>query len=425
MSPGVPNTIDANRFSPPEVERFSQWWQELRSPTEKQVARVAALVDEPVSVPDPDEQSVLEKKADELEGAKVALPWWARVVVEHREHFARVAVGVAAADGMYPDTVFVVVLAVQQPKGLHMVRGHIRLPELPALEASPADLDPMLLWAKYEFDCEYCDAVDIRVGDDDVNLVVLPSLIYVPGGVSTNAAPIPFELFCAHLDGRTVKPVNSNNPRKPKVCPPAVADRLRELYPWLTDDDIQRARDRAPVSRSNDTSEPHSARASQRLGEEDVEEAIFEQVRTALEEKRLEWDFQDENVTVNFYVHLAGGAWTKRFKGVESDSAVAKPRAHVKDFCNRFQWPKHKVFHFSAHGERGANMLAREWCRKGHHYFEVWIGSGGLETFQNPADHEYIPDLEFLDWVVEVDTESPTWAKITELSNQVPVRRTS
>ena len=77
--------------------------------------------------------------------------------------------------------------------------------------------------------------------------------------------------------------------------------------------------------------------------------------------------------------------------------------------------------HFAAHGELALNILAREWCRRGNHFFTAWLGPGGLETLRGPEQHPYIGSLEFLEWAVEVDIASATFAKLQEVRRSRPV----
>ena len=184
----------------------------------------------------------------------------------------------------------------------------------------------------------------------------------------------------------------------------------------MSDADITAAKERA----DRDKGEGGHPAPHRIMKPEDYEEKAFPALREELDEKREEWKFDDEDVSINFYTHLAGGNWTKKFKDVVSDAVHAKARAHCRAFCDRFHWPKTKVFHFSAHGEIGANTLAREWCMKGNHYFTAWMKSVGLERFRNPEDHPYADSMEFLDWAVDVDVASHTWAKVMELRNFRP-----
>ena len=70
--------------------------------------------------------------------------------------------------------------------------------------------------------------------------------------------------------------------------------------------------------------------------------------------------------------------------------------------------------------ELGANMLAREWARKGNHFFQAWIDSVGAERFEDENAHPYEFSPEFLEWSADVDIDSPAFARISELRNFVP-----
>ena len=75
---------------------------------------------------------------------------------------------------------------------------------------------------------------------------------------------------------------------------------------------------------------------------------------------------------------------------------------------------------YSAYGEAEANQLAREWRRKGHFVYKLWIDSGGVERFTDVDEFKYVEDLSFLDWAVGVDASSPVWSKIMELRAAMP-----
>ena len=79
-----------------------------------------------------------------------------------------------------------------------------------------------------------------------------------------------------------------------------------------------------------------------------------------------------------------------------------------------------KAFHFSAHGDEGNNILAREWCRKSHHYYSVWLEVGSGNAFDNAHEWVYVDSVEFTDWVATQDPGSNTWARIAELKAARP-----
>ena len=209
----------------------------------------------------------------------------------------------------------------------------------------------------------------------------------------------------------------------------AVAARLREEFPWLTDEDIKIAE--AHGRRVGDGSASGSGEAAgareergapvvRRLDPDaEVEEAHADCMRR-LEEFRDAWADEHDVEDSHFYLFFPGGFWTETFLGKVSDCAMAKARGHTHRFCLLFSWPKVKSFTFGAHGEAAAVQLAKEWCRKGHFFFSVWMGSDCAEEFASDSDFEYEEDLDFLNFACGVDVDSPTFEAIMLLRHKRP-----
>ena len=89
-------------------------------------------------------------------------------------------------------------------------------------------------------------------------------------------------------------------------------------------------------------------------------------------------------------------------------------------FARFFRWPRMKRFHFSAHGELGANRLAQGRATKGDFFYRKWVASVGVETFADKEANVYVASLEFLQRVVGVDLDSQTWGNISELKVAFP-----
>ena len=102
--------------------------------------------------------------------------------------------------------------------------------------------------------------------------------------------------------------------------------------------------------------------------------------------------------------------------------SCTRVRGHTREFCLTFRWPKVKAFHFSAHSEQGANALAREWCRKRHHYYYIWFESAGHVDFSDAGAFIYAESVEFADWATEVLPASTTTARISELRAARPMK---
>jgi hypothetical protein len=140
-----------------------------------------------------------------------------------------------------------------------------------------------------------------------------------------------------------------------------------------------------------------------------------------LQKKREEWAFTDADVTLNFYVFLGAGVWTHKFCGTPANEAIYKSRGHVvTTFHVLYEWPKSHGFRFSTYTELGANMLAREWCRKSDYFYNHWLDSEVNTCFDDPTELDYVEHEEFLAWVATVDVASHTWVRVSELKHAVP-----
>eukprot|EP00974_Lingulodinium_polyedra_P099620 9648979-Lingulodinium_polyedra.AAC.1 len=79
-----------------------------------------------------------------------------------------------------------------------------------------------------------------------------------------------------------------------------------------------------------------------------------------------------------------------------------------------------KKFLFSAHGELAANMLAREWCRRAHHYYVQWAQAAEDVPFDYESAEAYEDCSEFIDWACGVPTDTQTFARIVEVRGARP-----
>jgi hypothetical protein len=407
--------VDAGRFSVADIRRLETWLYDKRA-AKLRHHNLASGVRQ--KVVDSEHQAMLDQKASTLEVAKPKQPWWMAVICQHRCDFANACISKDwdREQGDYPPEVFVMILAVQQPGSVAFLKGSLNNEARLALHATESGAQPdfMSRWAYYECEVGLTDASDIDIGEDD-DFFVLPSLWHAGQGVTTGARPLPFDEFCRCMGrGSSTRASGGGDRKRTPVVPKHVFARLLEMYPWLSESDIAAAQERAHHRDRSDCGGAGGRHHAPRLlAAADLEEEAFEAIR--------DWKFLDEDVSVNFYTHVAGGVWTKTFKDVVADRVDAKSRAHVRDFCERFGWPKLKVFHMSAHSEAGAHALAREWCRKGNHYFSAWIDSVGIETFETADSCPYVESLEFLDWAVGVEVVSKTWDKISELKAARPV----
>ena len=93
----------------------------------------------------------------------------------------------------------------------------------------------------------------------------------------------------------------------------------------------------------------------------------------SLEEIRREWAFRFSEQNW-FYVHHRGGDWTEEFVGVRSNEVAGKSSAGVaRDWCRHFKFPKQRSFAYKRYTLPGANELAREYVRRGHHFCFAFV----------------------------------------------------
>ena len=153
---------------------------------------------------DAGQQKLLEKRGEELCAARSPLPWWASIMIEHREHFRLVAVAAESDFGthVFPPVAFFVVLARQgSDPALRFVQGTLKQPPLPAYDATAAGRQSHSSGvhrnAMYEFGA-FFDSRSIPL-DADGNIVVLADCVHVASGATCLIAPIPFDEFSIAL----------------------------------------------------------------------------------------------------------------------------------------------------------------------------------------------------------------------------------
>ena len=161
----------------------------------------------PIRIGAAEQQSILERQNQLMLEEKVDLPWWAKITTQQRDHFAGTAIARwwDAEASPYPPVVWVPILMIQQPLGVHLLKGTLRQTEFPAIEEAGVHLHPLLVWARYEFDFRFFDAATTDIEPDDL-LFVLPKVEHVAGGVLTRAEPIPFENFALVVPPRVAQP---------------------------------------------------------------------------------------------------------------------------------------------------------------------------------------------------------------------------
>ena len=357
-SSGQPNVVDNFRFSAADVASLQDFVFGESGVSCSSSKRVQPLA------PSADEQKLIQAKGQTFNTDSSPLPWWGWRLCQNRDGFACTVVGVISGEveNQYPAQVFVITLITLKPVCLYGLLATLTPRPWPLLEnAAPGPVDPFVCHHFYRVsEAAHIDVSKAPFTDLD-QLVVFEGVRHVSAGVLLTSPPTALEDFTCmwyqQSSGRHASEPSSARAKPPSLSA-AVLARLLEDYPWLQESDVLRIMDRRGSSGS--AHESAASSGPMRLSEEELLDDAVVAVEEALAAKRLEWAF-DETFEEYFYVFLAGGNWTKKFRGVVADSAQCKSRAIARDFCYYFAWPSSTTFTFSVYGETAANALAREW----------------------------------------------------------------
>ena len=137
-----------------------------------------------------------------------------------------------------------------------------------------------------------------------------------------------------------------------------------------------------------------------------------------LAEHRAYWAWDDAGVN-NFTVVNLGGRWTKAFCAEKPyNGAVGMARGgEVKEWCIMNYYPRQKGFMYSVWGEEAANELAREFCRRGQHFYNCWQLRDPDVPFVWDEFHvaAYAECAAFTKFADELDPDSPACAMVMEM----------
>ena len=113
-----------------------------------------------------------------------------------------------------------------------------------------------------------------------------------------------------------------------------------------------------------------------------------------------------------FYVHLLSGRFNIKAGKKASDAAQGKARAGLAQaWCDKYLWPRTMRFAYSTHeGVMHSHRLAREFCRRAEHYYNLWLLAPDRDSFEY-SDLEKTScddDLEFVDFLLSYDVNHVT-----------------
>jgi hypothetical protein len=258
----------------------------------------------------------------------------------------------------HPAVIYIPTMKQMSPDRICLLRGDLTRSYSMLDPLNIASVNPLVGALMYDLSAYSYVSWDVAFGDcQEEDLYVVPHILIAGWSAATFAKPQLFEIFTIGLNA---KPKSANTGASRERVSPSALQKLREEYPWIRDDDIERAFTFScskPASTNTDPADKADAATQPPDADVDVGK-----VMAGLAEIRAHWDWHGEEGDDHFYVWQRGGGSTAKKKGVATDCASANARAASVDWCNRFTCPKMKSFAFSEHTLDGANEMAREWC---------------------------------------------------------------
>ena len=291
--PGMPKTMDSFRFSDADKGAMSVSMR-------RQVGQRARFVKPPpVEAPPAAHQHRVEERHKGFAVHQDTLPPWAELVVQHRDTFLGTCIGLQPpVDSCLPDELFLVVLAIQQPRALFGFRATASPRHWPAVELLDAGQYMQMELGHHFYKLQnVCMSVQEFGLEDPDQLVVVEGVCCVEGGLQIRGDPVRLMSFaCMHYGAPRRQPQEKGERAGKARVNAEVWAQLLHDYPWLDESDVRLAITRAPGVPA--PHRPGEALIPVRLDEGEAAEAAFAHVQDELEQKREERRFSTKRSQV-------------------------------------------------------------------------------------------------------------------------------
>ena len=202
---------------------------------------------------------------------------------------------------------------------------------------------------------------------------VYPDVSQAPDGdfVSDGDAQTLAVMFHMHDLQMLERAPTAQKPDIAKKAKPA-HDHLVQEHPWLSgflEPETSRASGSVPSIHGNDLASGADLDVTEAV---ELDDDVVNQVYEELEAKRLQW--RDDGFVEQqwFRVTLLGGAWLRQKRGRTYDAFKgAASGGAVSDWCSSRGLQKSMRFEVTLYGERGAAIMARAFCHKMSHFYEL------------------------------------------------------
>ena len=132
---------------------------------------------------------------------------------------------------------------------------------------------------------------------------------------------------------------------------------------------------------------------------------------------RAAWAWDEDGVN-DFYVFNGAGAAA----GAAPDCAIGMSRRGVvRLWCEAYGFKKTRAYYYTHYTQENANQLAREFCRRGQYYWNMYYESDDPDfVYTQEQIDSYEEDVPYLEWQAMLAEDSVCWDAIWELEGFKP-----
>ena len=399
---GLPAHVDSVKLSQQDLGKLTELFN---LPSTQALGIDSLPLDQAPRAPDASFQAEIERIQEVA--PPCSAPWWLKMLCWNRDNFEGVC--------LYPEErrrfVYFLLFAKKSPYEatfLRLTRREVLQP------LNPIDAD----WPT-EFRSEF-DIGDIEVVlDDQVPFTDMDDIWVVRGirfnadGAFSNYPAERFERFTLFMPRPAAAPATG---RARRQAPRDYRMQILEENPFLDPEDLGLGVGRATgrVARPRTGRGPHDEAGSDddAAGVDDGEDSDWDELDIGAEVIDVGGEISEMRAGIAalddedsyFFVMVRGGAWTLEHKGVAADACAGKARAGLpRTWCNDFKYPMMLSASFKRYDRDGAMELAREYCRRGHFFFRLWLESDALAVeFAYTQAHidSYVPHP---DWIAYLE----------------------
>ena len=424
---GLPNTMDACRFTRAEVLLACTLWTESCADNASTEFCDAVLE---VRAPNDETIAAMEDMMKLRRSSRTILPWWVAVLIGRRDDFHRVAVGTLDTHDPFPTVIFVLQCASPGRNWgcfLRCVRewGAVDLWEV-AADGHPR---PDVCLPRY-VPTHLCSPCHVPFDADNDESQLCIGVTYI-GTLITFTDMLPIDEAIERLPPAVRARGGEPGDERERRLTKRQRDALKEEFPWLTDADFDFSTRRVQGLRERNRGDPSGTLEGALYGSDD--DLVVDpndgdiDIRDILDDLRSDATeaavaVGDGSYGVHFFVRSRGMLETYGlFSAAMDESFGCYSRVHCDAFVRKFHAPATKTFNERQHRRDGSFLLAKEWARKLEHYYSSWAATGYADPcdLSGPA-YDYHEHFAFTEWANSAEAQRRSGAAIDALRSWTP-----